>query len=168
MTMLTLRSILCPVDLSEGSGRLLHLAAALAQAHGARLVVLHVAETPPFVSPGDLQKALRRKDGYRHELEELLHGLAPGLPCPAEYRVEDGDPVTEILYQAADLPCDLIVLGTHGRTGLGRVFLGSVAEAVVRKAPCPVLTLKVPAANGAPDREGEVSTAGTASPVAPR
>jgi len=54
------------------------------------------------------------------------------------------DPAGEILRLAAEVECDLIVLGTHGRTGLGRVLLGSVAEQVLRRAPCPVLTVKMP------------------------
>jgi nucleotide-binding universal stress UspA family protein len=61
-----------------------------------------------------------------------------------EYHLEAGDPATEILRVAREVPCDLIVLGTHGRTGLTRLVLGSVAEEVLRKAPCSVLTVKAP------------------------
>jgi nucleotide-binding universal stress UspA family protein len=61
-----------------------------------------------------------------------------------EHRAVEGDAVHEILTFAKENPCDLIVMGTHGRTGLGRFLMGSVAEGVVRKAPCPVLTVKTP------------------------
>ena len=61
-----------------------------------------------------------------------------------EYRVQDGDPVVEILEVTREAPCDLIVMGTHGRTGLGRLLMGSVAEQVLRRASCPVLTVRTP------------------------
>jgi nucleotide-binding universal stress UspA family protein len=61
-----------------------------------------------------------------------------------EHWIFQGDPATEILAAAEKIKCDLIVMGTHGRTGLGRLLMGSVAEQVVRKAPCPVLTVKTP------------------------
>jgi nucleotide-binding universal stress UspA family protein len=67
-----------------------------------------------------------------------------------EHRLVAGDPGAEILRAAREEPCDLIVMGTHGRTGLGRVLLGSVAEQVVRRAPCPALTVKAPAESGRP------------------
>jgi nucleotide-binding universal stress UspA family protein len=61
-----------------------------------------------------------------------------------EYRLGTGDPATEILRLAGETKCDLIVMGTHGRTGLTRLVLGSVAEEVLRQAPCPVLAVKTP------------------------
>jgi nucleotide-binding universal stress UspA family protein len=66
----------------------------------------------------------------------------PGVE--AERRLEEGDPVEAILRVAEEIGADLIVMGTHGRTGLSRLFMGSVAEQVLRRAPCPVLTLKSP------------------------
>jgi nucleotide-binding universal stress UspA family protein len=59
-----------------------------------------------------------------------------------EHHLREGDPATEILALAQEIGCDLIVIGTHGRTGVGRLLMGSVAEAVLRRAPCPVLTVK--------------------------
>ena len=66
-----------------------------------------------------------------------------------------GDPATEIVRVAADHSADVIVMGTHGRTGLSRLLLGSVAEAVLRKAPCPVFNLKAPAPEAAPAAPNE-------------
>jgi nucleotide-binding universal stress UspA family protein len=79
------------------------------------------------------------------ELKERLSQLraqAPGADVTC--RLEEGDPVTEILAVAKEARCDLIVLGTHGWTGLARLLMGSVAEQVLRKAPCPVVTVKTP------------------------
>ena len=71
-----------------------------------------------------------------------LHLPDPGMEV--EYRVAEGEPAAEVIRQARLLGANLIVMGTHGRTGLGRLLMGSVAEAVLRRAPCPVLTLKAP------------------------
>ena len=82
---------------------------------------------------------------FRAEAMERLNELeAPAPGVGLERRLTEGDPVTEILRLAKESEVDLIVLGTHGRTGLGRLLMGSVAEEVVRKAPCPVLTVRMP------------------------
>ena len=78
----------------------------------------------------------------------------------AEHRLLDGDPVTEILRVAREIDADVILLGSHGRTGLTRLLMGSVAEQVVRKAPCPVVVIKVPTAAPRPVEEPEVVGAG--------
>lgn len=71
-------------------------------------------------------------------------GGVSGPEVLVEHRLREGDAAAEILQVADEVGADLIVLGTHGRTGLGRVLMGSVAEAVLRRARCPVLTLKSP------------------------
>jgi len=146
--MLPIHTILHPTDFSDRSALALPVASALARDYGARLVVLHVA-APPAVAytegvfvPEDHEAALAEA---RRQLELLQ---APGVA--AERRFEEGDPVAGILRVAEEIHSDLIVMGTHGRTGLGRLFMGSVAEQVLRKAPCPVLTLKAPFAAAAP------------------
>ncbi len=141
-----LRNILCATDLSGPAERALELAAALARDRGARLLVLHVAVPPPFVRPGELSKVLQQPGGYRQELQDRLRHFRPaGLEGRIDYRIEEGTPADEILRLAEEIPCDLVVLGTHGRTGLGRLLLGSVAEQVLRRASCPVLTVRLPA-----------------------
>ena len=78
-------------------------------------------------------------------LREKLRQLRPTDPkVRVEHRLVEGETATEILRLGQEMKCDLIVLGTHGRTGLGRLLMGSVAERVVRKARCPVLTVKTP------------------------
>jgi nucleotide-binding universal stress UspA family protein len=98
------------------------------------------------------------KRGYQEEMEEVLHRMAvPELTIRVERRLEEGDPATQIVRVAQETGCDLIVLGTHGRTGLDRLLMGGVAEQVVRLASCPVLTLKAPfpnAGSSVPERAG--------------
>lgn len=143
--MLNLRAVLTAADFSASSEDAFRVARALARDYGARLVVLHVATPPPLVTPGELQLALERPHGYRAELEKRLRLVyAADSPAGVAYEVELGEPALEILKAARELGCDLIVMGTHGRTGVGRLLMGSVAEQVVRQATCPVLTVKTP------------------------
>jgi nucleotide-binding universal stress UspA family protein len=150
-----LRTILHPTDFSDRSDYAFRLACSLAADHGASVVVLHVAAPPshPFAPPaahGDLPDR-ERADGFYDEVAGLLRRLrAPGPGVPVRHRLEEGDPVDEIVRASRELGCDLIVMGTHGRAGLGRFLLGSVAEEVVRRAPCPVLTVKVPPSDEEP------------------
>ena len=141
--MLPIRTILHPTDFSERSRYALQLAAALARDHGARLLLLHVVELPAMAyaeaalvaDPAAFLVEAHRK------LNQVPVPLPPGR---VERRVALGEAVTEIVAVAEEAPCDLIVIGTHGRTGLRRALLGSVAEQVMRRAPCPVLTVKMP------------------------
>jgi nucleotide-binding universal stress UspA family protein len=140
------RTILHPTDFSEHSQHAFRLACSLAREQGCSVTVLHVPEPPPFVSYGEMERSFQQPHGYKQELEEKLRQLKPpDTTVAADYRLEEGDPATEILHLAEELDCDLIVMGTHGRTGLGRLLMGSVAEKVLRKAPCPVITVKCPA-----------------------
>jgi len=140
--MLPIRIILHPTDFSEQSDYALRLACALARDHEARLVLLHVAAPPMAVYGGDMLVAVppESHDEERQRLDRL--SVPEGVS--AERRLVEGDPGTEILLAARQTGPDLIVMGTHGRTGLARILMGSVAERVVRKAPCPVLTVKTP------------------------
>jgi nucleotide-binding universal stress UspA family protein len=141
--MLPLRVILHPTDFSERARYALELAAALARDHGARLLLLHVAELPA-TAYGEAVLVFDRA-AYVTELHGKLDELAVDAPPDRlTRRVALGDPVAEIVAVAEGAPCDLIVMGTQGRTGLRRALLGSVAEQVMRKAPCPVLTVKMP------------------------
>ena len=82
---------------------------------------------------------------YRTELgmrQAQLEG--PDLKGPVESLLREGDVADQILHAAEEVHCDLIVMGTHGRSGVGRVLMGSAAEAVLRRSPCPVLAVKIP------------------------
>jgi len=135
-----LRRILCAVDLSEFSLPVLAHGVAWAQWFAARVTAVHVF--PPGTPP-NAQAAIER------ELEQMIASFeADGTPVALQ--TAEGDPAREIVRQAGELDADLVVIGTHGRSGYDRVTLGSVAEKVLRKAPCPVMTLP-PAAPRTPD-----------------
>ena len=140
------RLILHPTDFSESSAYAFRVATDLARQNQATLLVLHVAETlgPANVTYGEAVSKLE-PEGYRRRLaDDLRQSLPPPEGVPVQYLVADGDPAGEISRLAAEHHCDLIVMGTHGRTGLQRLLMGSIAEKVMRLAPCPVLTAKSP------------------------
>lgn len=158
--MLTIRTILHPTDFSEHSKYAFGLACALARDYGARILALHVAPPPVIgymegVIPPQLP--VTDLDRVREQLQQVT---SQDPEVAVEHRLLEGDATEEILRTAGEFPCDLIVMGTHGRSGIGRFLMGSVAERVVRRAPCPVVTVKdhrpgVPAAKGS--KRAEVS-----------
>jgi nucleotide-binding universal stress UspA family protein len=151
--MLAIKTILHPTDFSERSDQAFGLACSLARDHGARVIVLHVLP-PVVVHPGGVMTP--EPGPYKEECWGQLRRRQPDDPrVPVEHLLAEGSPSEGILQAAREKGCDLIVLGPHGRTGLGRVLMGSVAEAIVRKAPCLVLTVKAPDRRSAePDRKG--------------
>jgi nucleotide-binding universal stress UspA family protein len=141
--MLPIRTILHPTDFSERSRHGFRLACSLARDYGAHLIVLHVVPTPLAVYMEGVVAG--PEEDFQEEVKAQFHAMkSEYAEVRPEYRMVEGDAIFEILRFAAEHPCDLIVLGTHGRTGLGRFLMGSVAEGVVRKAACPVLTVKAP------------------------
>jgi nucleotide-binding universal stress UspA family protein len=141
--MLAIKHILHPTDFSESSELAFRLACSLARDYGARLQVLHVVVPPTVVYAGGVvppnpQASL---DACREKLGRLV---PPDPKVRVEHLLVEGDVIDEILQSASGLKADVIVMGTHGRTGLGRVLMGSVAERVVRKALCPVVTVRSP------------------------
>ncbi len=142
--MLPIKTIVHPTDFSDHSGHGFPVACALARDYGARLVVAHVMSLRMYNSP-EMGPLVPEPAVIEDELRERLHWLQPPDPAVVvEHRLCRGDAATEIIDLAQDIKADLIVMGTHGRTGVGRLLMGSVAEAVLRRAPCPVLTLKMP------------------------
>jgi nucleotide-binding universal stress UspA family protein len=144
-----LRSILVPVDFSPCSDKALDYAVAFSKQFGAGLVLLHVVE--PMVYPenylavptvnedinASLTKAAEEKLGIQRERIGVDDSKVEGM-------TRLGRPYVEIVEAAKAAGADLIILGTHGHTGLKHVLLGSTAERVVRHAPCPVLTVRDP------------------------
>lgn len=139
-----IRVILHPTDFSAHSEGALELARSIARNHGARLVILHTApyEMTPDGMPAPAANPAEYVDAL-NELRDRVVGTSPGFPV--ETCLREGSPAEEILRAADDLGADLIVMGSHGRTGLMRLLVGSVAEAVMRRAGCPVLLSKSPA-----------------------
>jgi nucleotide-binding universal stress UspA family protein len=133
------RTILCPVDFSTASLAALKEASTTAKEAGGHLIVLHVVKP---VQGDDLCPPLYDA-AYKEELLASLKDVAvPQDRVSIEHRILVGNPAPIIVRIAEEEGVDLIVMGTHGRSGFRRLFLGSVAEAVVRSARCPVLTIR--------------------------
>jgi nucleotide-binding universal stress UspA family protein len=149
--MVEIRHILCPIDFSDTSRHALQHAVAIAGWYESRMTALHVVHPlflsePPilfadFVGPA---RTDADRDALRERLADWLKAAA-AAGVTTDVEVEDGQPAVRILERATALPADLIVMGTHGRGGFDRLLLGSVAEKVLRKAVCPVLTVPPPA-----------------------
>ena len=143
--MLAIRTILHPTDFSEQSGYAFEAAFALAQDYGARLVLLHVAAPPKAGEDAESD------EDRQQELQAKQRWLQPeGPPMHVESLVAEGDPAVEILRTAGACGADLVIMGTHGRTEERRRSLGSVAEQVIGKGPCPVVVVRAPFAAASP------------------
>lgn len=142
----TLERILVPVDFSDCSLDALEYAVVLAQQAKASLMLLHVLEPVSYGLDFTLSHIRTReqvRESWTKRLEELASSHRhPNMPI--EYRLRGGFPSDSILDSAQTLPCDLIVMGTHGRRGISHTISGSVAEAVLRKAHCPVIAVRGP------------------------
>jgi nucleotide-binding universal stress UspA family protein len=132
---LNVKRILCPVDFSTHSQSANIYASLLAEACGAEILYLY-ADWPPN---DDSPVATHRQD-LADRLENEVRPAVRGLNH--RYEIRDGEPAREILHLAEEANVDLIVLGTHGRTGAMRLLYGSVCEKVLRGAHCPVMTVK--------------------------
>jgi len=137
-----LETIVYATDFSEANAAALPMAAAVARDSGARLLITHVVQPP--MADARLTYAVVAEQA-RDEQQRLLEQVVPPDPqIRYEHRILDGAPSDAIVDLAEREKADLIVMGTHGRSGLKRLLMGSVAEAVVRRAPCPVMTIKQP------------------------
>ncbi len=141
---LQLRHILVPVDFSAPSEKALKYAARFAEQFGSKITLVHVIQ--PMVYPADFGYPPTVVDtldeAVRQQIEERLAALAKKTGPGTQSLVRVGQPYFEIAAAAEELEVDLIIITTHGRTGLKHVLLGSTAERVVRHAPCPVLTVR--------------------------
>lgn len=137
------KRILFPTDFSRASQHALGCATSLARATGATLIIMHVEEPPMAYGGGDLYYGVDPTD--RETLRRSLAEVKPlDATVPSEHKLLIGDPATAIVETADAEGADLIVIGTHGRSGFTRLLMGSVAEAVVRHAKCPVLSVRQP------------------------
>ena len=134
--MTAITRILCPVDFSEESRHAIDYATAIARWYNASLTGLYVYSPMFTPDPGSPEDELKR---LHAETLACFTGAAVGVSL--EVIVDVGRPAHQILARAAALPADLIVMGTHGASGFEHLVLGSVTEKILRKAPCPVLTV---------------------------
>lgn len=152
--MIGIRRILCPIDFSDASRHALEHAVAIAKWYESQIVALHVI---PVLPPPPTLFAESRADAAPDDTErQALEGQLRAWLEPADRAglktdllIDQGNPVPDILGRASSLPADLIVIGTHGLGGFDRLMLGSVAEKVLRKAACPVMTVPPAAASAA-------------------
>ena len=170
--MITIDRILCPIDFSDFSRRALDHAVALARWYHSKVIVVHAiapavfapAPAPAVLDPRiyadvDPAQLLGRVDRFARD------AAAPDVTMESMLRADD--PATGILRAADDTRADLIVLGTHGRSGFERLLLGSVTEKVLRKATCPVLTVPRHQLEAAPAAAG-ASSSGSCVPSTSR
>jgi nucleotide-binding universal stress UspA family protein len=142
------KRIFCPIDFSDASRAAMELAADLARRFGAELLLLHAYPIPGYTFPDGSVVASPRmmQDLADQAVRHLEEWRADGEKLVGAARVSGetaiGEPATEIVAAAKRRGADLVVMGTHGRTGLEHALMGSIAERVVRRAHCPVLTVR--------------------------
>jgi nucleotide-binding universal stress UspA family protein len=148
-----IKTILHPTDFSAESSAALELACALARGQGARVVILHAVPSPAPLVGADIadlaraETAQRELKSYEEEMLARLRSVrSPDPKVRTEHVLKEGEVAASILQAADDLSCDLIVMGTHGRSRIYQFMMGSVAAAVSRQAHCPVVTVKLPPA----------------------
>lgn len=135
-----MKRILVPVDLSQASAQALDFAAELSKTFAPEVLLLFVIE--PLYYAGDLGLMLEEQQRIAHSELAQLERRAAKLKLKCRTLVQRGTPYVEIVATAKRLKVDLILMATHGRTGLSHALLGSVADRVVRTAECPVLTVR--------------------------
>lgn len=142
--MFKIRTILCPVDFSDASRKAVQYAREFASNMGAAVYLLNVVEPRPMAVDITLNYVPLEEDLEKAASEDLKVILQEFIQAglKAECAVEFGNPSDVILDKAAELDVNLLIMGSHGKTGLSRLIMGSVAETVVRKANCPVLIVK--------------------------
>jgi nucleotide-binding universal stress UspA family protein len=145
---MNVKRILFPTDFSEDNKAALNVASTLAAESHARLYIVHVHDirstSTAMGEAGFLMASALHEE--RRQAWECLAAVVPTVPGVAhEFELLTGTPVAELLQFAQDMKIDLIVMSSHGRTGLQRLLMGSIAEGVMRKANCPVLVVKQPA-----------------------
>jgi nucleotide-binding universal stress UspA family protein len=141
-----IRTILCAVDFSETSDVALEHALSLAEQHGAALVLVHAWQLPAYAIPeGAIVASPQYVSQIQSELQKSLDAAVArvsGGAVKVSGKLGEGPAHLEVNRLAKELGADLVVIGTHGRTGLSHVLLGSTAERVVRTCPVPVLTVR--------------------------
>jgi len=142
--MITIKSILCPMDFSDASKSAYRYACEFARSMGSKVILLNVIEPRPIAADMTLNYVPLEDDLAAAAKEDFIplvdEARAMGIDVSADVMI--GMPAEVIVQQTADFDVSLLIMGSHGKTGLSRLLMGSVAEAVIRKAQVPVLIVK--------------------------
>jgi universal stress protein A len=153
MSTMGIRQIMIPIDYSENSKAALTYGAELALGFGASLDIVHVWDRPTYLTdavmvqrPGEGHKPIGEliRENAQHDMTEFLSQLSLPATLSISSRLIAGEPASALLAELKKGEHDLVVLSTHGRTGLAHLLLGSIAERLVRLSPVPVLTVPIP------------------------
>lgn len=140
------RKILCPVDFSQFTQDVINYAVDLAKKYGAELHVMHVVPNMTYFTPYESfltpENLVVIEKNIQDEVEKKFTRLLKHDDVPTKTAIRTGAPFVEIIDYAKTESIDLIVMGTHGHSGLEHILIGNVAEKVVRKSPCPVMTIR--------------------------
>lgn len=140
------KKILCPVDFSEFTDEILEYALDIAKKYNAELHLIHIIPNLNYFTPYESfftpENLVVVEKNMETEVNKDFDDLMKKINVPAKKIIKNGTAFVEIIDYVRKESIDLIIMGTHGRTGLEHILIGSVAERVVRKAPCPVLTVR--------------------------
>ncbi|MCK9227420.1 MAG: universal stress protein [Syntrophorhabdaceae bacterium] len=140
------KKILCPVDFSQFTQEVINYALDLAKKYGAELHLMHVVPNMTYFTPYESfltpENLVAIEKNIQDEVERDFAKLLKGNGVPTKTVIRTGVPFVEIIDYAKSESIDLIVMGTHGRSAIENILIGNVAEKVVRKSPCPVMTIR--------------------------
>jgi universal stress protein A len=140
------KKILCPVDFSQFTQEVVNYALDLAKKYGAVVHIMHVVPNMTYFTPYESfltpENLIAIEKNIQDEVERNFAKLLKNDTVPTKTVIKTGVPFVEIIDYAKSESIDLIVMGTHGHTGLEHILIGNVAEKVVRKSPCPVMTIR--------------------------
>ncbi len=140
------KKILCPLDFSEFTDEIVNYAVSIAGKYGAELHFLHVIPNLNYYTPYESfltpENLIALESSIETEVGKDFEKIMKKIDMPVKKVIKSGAPFVEIIEYVKAESMDLIVMGTHGRSGIEHILIGSVAEKVVRKSPCPVLTIR--------------------------
>ncbi|MBA4391018.1 MAG: universal stress protein [Syntrophus sp. (in: bacteria)] len=140
------KKILCPLDFSEFTGEIVEYAVSIARNFGAELHFLHVIPNLNYFTPYESfltpENLIAIENNIEAAVDKDFDKIMNIIDMSVKKIVKNGAPFVEIIEYVKAESIDLVVMGTHGRSGIEHILIGSVAEKVVRKSPCPVLTIR--------------------------
>jgi nucleotide-binding universal stress UspA family protein len=140
------KKILCPIDFSEFTDEILEYALDITKKYSAELHLIHIIPNLNYFTPYESfftpENLIVVEKNMETEINKDFDAIVKKIDVPVKKIIRTGVAFVEIIDYARSESMDLIIIGTHGRTGLEHILIGSVAERVIRKAPCPVLTVR--------------------------